>query len=83
MEPLDQLIMWEYRVEQSQTIETDEGPIAIWFIEGPGMSTYVRGDDADALAALADVEAHEERVKQASETPEETQARLNPEAPGG
>jgi len=68
---LDKLIMLGYRVEQAHEVEGT----TVWFVEGFGMSTYVRGDDEESLASLADEQAHAEREKQHSETPEETQLR--------
>ena len=47
----------------------------MYFVEGFGLSTYVRDDDEQALGALADEEAHIERGRQAEETQEETQLR--------
>jgi len=67
--PLDQLIMLGYRVEMAHEVEGT----TVWFVEGFGMSIYVRGDDEEVLAALAD--GHAEREKQQGETTEETQLR--------
>jgi hypothetical protein len=58
MESLDQLRAWGYEVNQSQEVEG----VPIWHIGGYGMSMYVRDDDEEALANLADPEAHEARV---------------------
>lgn len=69
--PLDRLIMLGYRVEQAQEVEGT----TVWFVEGFGMSTYVRGDDEEALTSLADEQGHVEREKQQGETSEETQLR--------
>jgi class 3 adenylate cyclase len=58
LDPLDQLRLLDYRVEQSQEVEG----VAIFFIEGHGVTTYAREDDADTLSSLLD--SHDERVAQ-------------------
>lgn len=71
MDPLAQLVEWGYRVEKAQEHEGFD----VYFVEGFGMSVYVRDDDEEALAALVSEEAHIERGRQVDETPEETQLR--------
>jgi hypothetical protein len=67
-EHLQQLAYWGYRVEATQQVDGVE----VFYVQGFGLATYVRDDDTDVLAALADQEDHEERVAQAGETREET-----------
>jgi hypothetical protein len=69
--PLDRLVMLGYRVEQANEVEGT----TVWFVEGFGMSTYVRGDDEEALASLVDEKGHAERELQQNETTEETALR--------
>jgi hypothetical protein len=47
----------------------------VYWVDGFGLSLYVRDDDADMLAMLTDEALHDERVLQASETREETERR--------
>jgi hypothetical protein len=58
--PLDKLVMLEYRVEESQRLVLEGAEVVVYFIEGFGLSTYIRSDDSKAWAALVD--GHEERV---------------------
>ena len=74
MTELEQLQEWGYTVGVAQEHED----FKVYYVEGFGMGTYVADNDADTLAALADPEAHAERVKQQDETPEETMTRLAP-----
>lgn len=71
MEALETLRNWGYRVEEAQNVEG----VPIYFVEGFGMSSYVRGDDEDTLAMLADPDAQAEREMQSNETTEQTQLR--------
>lgn len=71
MEPLDQLREWGYRVDVAQQHEGFD----VYFVEGFGLASYVRGDDLEALAALVDPAAHAERVTQQGETHDETTLR--------
>ena len=71
MEPLDQLREWGYLVEVAQ----EHDGFLVYWIEGFGVGVYVRDDDTNVLAALADSDAHAERELQQSETHEQTQER--------
>ena len=71
MEPLEQLTEWGYRVEKAQ----EHDGFDVYFVEGFGLASYVRDDDEEALANLADPAAHAERVQQQGETSDETQLR--------
>jgi hypothetical protein len=47
--------------------------VKVYRVEGPGLSTQVRDDDADTLQTISD--SHDERVQQQNETRPETMLR--------
>lgn len=69
MATLDDLRALGYEVGLS----FEAGGVAVYRVEGLGVSTQVRDDDDDAIAGLA--ESHDERVKQQDETVDQTQLR--------
>lgn len=68
---LEQLAAWGYAVEPSRAFDG----VTVYFVAGFGLTVYVRDDDADALASLANANAHAERVAQQGETSDQTLAR--------
>jgi len=63
-----------YEVAEAFTIED----VVVWRVEGPGISLMVREDDHEALASLADPDAHAERETQQGEALEDTIERVSP-----
>lgn len=54
-----------YRVEEAMHYDTDEFPTT-WFVEGPGVRTYIKEGDADAWASLVDTHTGRELWEQLS-----------------
>lgn len=65
---VDQLRDLGYEVE----ISFEGEDFTTYHVAGFGLATYVRADDEETLAALADPEAHAERVKALEEAEAET-----------
>lgn len=75
---LDEIRALGYTVTEIFRDGGPDNPDPAWIvyrIEGYGLSTMVFGNDDEQLASIADPALHEERVKQSTETPEQTRDR--------